>query len=491
MLDTEMTFKPDTIFDGHYKLIRPLSTEGGTADVWLAIDINTIDVSIDDEYEKNCDQEESGMLVAIKIYRPKNALDIEGEQRFRDEFKIVFECRHENLLQPTNFSIFEGIPYLVLPYCKNGSSEQLIGNILSSDDIWKFISDVSSGLNRLHTNETPIIHQDIKPANILIDNNKDYAITDFGISSKRGGVHGYYYDDGNSGTMAYMAPERFMENAEPMSQSDIWAFGATLYEILTGKVPFGEEGGKYQLNNSSPIPPIANIPSDIQRLISDCLNIEPGNRPSAETIKNAAIAKQYPIKSNKKKIWMSGIGVIAVIVIVIIFFTKAPAPAPETPIEELYQTALTDINSDDATIVRRGVTLMDSLSSLKYIPAIYQMAYTYGWYREDESLKRKRLLGIDIFEDNEHGMYLPKDDRYSNEAMALFLKILEINDSTYANINAQAAYRLACYYTNSNQIIKSNKAKGKIFLIKSKNWAVLSKDSVLLQNINTSLESFN
>ena len=222
--------------------------------------------------------------MAIKIYRPKNALDIDGEQRFRDEFKIVYECRHENLLQPTGFSIFNGVPYLVLPYCRKGSSEQLIGKQLSSDNIWKFILDVSSGLNRLHTNETPIIHQDIKPANILIDNNGDYAITDFGISSKRGGEHGHYYDDENSGTMAYMAPERFQENAVPMSQSDIWAFGATLYEILSGKVPFGEEGGKGQLNSSGAVMPIANVPSDIQQLISDCLAIEPGNRPSAKIL---------------------------------------------------------------------------------------------------------------------------------------------------------------------------------------------------------------
>lgn len=147
------------IFDGHYQLLRPLSTEGGTADVWLAIDTNTIDSSIDSE--EGTSSSDSGMLVAIKIYRPKNALDIDGEQRFRDEFKIVYECRHENLLQPTGFSIFNGIPYLVLPYCKNGSSEQLIGKQLSPDNIWKFILDVSSGLNRLHTNETPIIHQDI------------------------------------------------------------------------------------------------------------------------------------------------------------------------------------------------------------------------------------------------------------------------------------------------------------------------------------------
>lgn len=222
MSEIETFSQQDKIFDGHYQLLRPLSTEGGTADVWLAIDTNTIDSMGDTE---NNPDNASGMLVAIKVYRPKNALDIDGEQRFRDEFKIVYECRHENLLQPTNFSIFDGIPYLVLPYCKYGSSEQLIGKTLSADDIWKFILDVSSGLNRLHTNNPTIIHQDIKPANILIDNSKDYAITDFGISSRSGGDHGYYYDEENSGTMAYMAPERFQENTEPMPQSDIWAFG--------------------------------------------------------------------------------------------------------------------------------------------------------------------------------------------------------------------------------------------------------------------------
>ena len=152
----EQFIKAGQHFDGHYQLLRPLSTDGGTADVWLAIDTNTIDSS--DDLEGESTSKDSGMLVAIKIYRPKNALDIAGEQRFREEFKIVYECRHENLLQPTGFSVYNGIPYLVLPYCKNGSSEQLIGKQLSSDEIWKFILDVSSGLNRLHTNEHPIIH---------------------------------------------------------------------------------------------------------------------------------------------------------------------------------------------------------------------------------------------------------------------------------------------------------------------------------------------
>ena len=128
MINIEELANQGEAFDGHYKLIRPLSTDGATADVWLALDTNTIDTGYDmDGMPPNGKNDQSGMLVAIKIYRPKNALDIEGEQRFRDEYKIVYECRHENLLQPTSFSIFKEVPYLVLPYCKYGSSEQLIG----------------------------------------------------------------------------------------------------------------------------------------------------------------------------------------------------------------------------------------------------------------------------------------------------------------------------------------------------------------------------
>ena len=286
MIDVEQLAKDGKLFDGRYKLLKTLSTDGGTADVWLAIDINTIDnPDLIGEVTENFSTDETGMLVAIKIYRPKNALDIEGEQRFRDEYKIVHNCRHTNLLQPTNFSICEDTPYLELPYCKNGSSEKLIGKTIEVKNMWKFIYDVSSGLSYLHACTPQIIHQDIKPANVLIDDHNNYAITDFGISSQRGGKHGFYFDEDNSGTMAYMAPERFGENYMPSAESDIWAFGATLYEILTGNVPFGEEGGKNQLENNLKLKSIgSNIPKDVQKLIISCLALNPQERPTANQI---------------------------------------------------------------------------------------------------------------------------------------------------------------------------------------------------------------
>ncbi len=122
MLDIKEFLASNKLFDGRYRLLRALSTDGGTADVWLALDVNTIDGYPLNEEDPMPIDESSGIQVAIKIYRPKNALDIEGEKRFREEFKIAYNCHHSNLLQPTGFNIFEGIPYVVLPYCEAGSA---------------------------------------------------------------------------------------------------------------------------------------------------------------------------------------------------------------------------------------------------------------------------------------------------------------------------------------------------------------------------------
>jgi len=302
MLELEQLAESEELFDGHYRLLYPLNTDGATADIWLAVDTNTVDYVMSDNNDDV--DEEQGLKVAIKVYRPQNALDIEGIQRFRNEFKVVFNCQHSNLLHPVHFAIFKETPYLVLPYCKNGSTELLTGQVQKDDDIWKFIYDVASGLNYLHTNNPPIVHQDIKPANILIDDNKNYTITDFGISISR--KHHAYDAEENSGTLAYMAPERFSDGAIPMPESDIWALGATLYELVTGQVPFGEDGGSNQIEEKpSLLFPKNTCSKKLQKIICICLSKTPQNRPTAKQLIDFAQTKSYsePTKIAKKHIW--------------------------------------------------------------------------------------------------------------------------------------------------------------------------------------------
>lgn len=488
MLSLEDIIKGGGLFDGRYKLIRALNTEGGTADVWLAIDTNTIDNPDIIGEDDISSIEESGMLVAIKIYRPKNALDIEGEQRFRDEYKIVYNCRHTNLLQPTNFSIYEGTPYLELPYCKNGSSERLIGKKLSNDEIWKYIYDVSSGLAYLHSYNPPIIHQDIKPANVLIDDYNNYAITDFGISSQRGGKHGYYYDEENSGTMAYMAPERFTEKYEPTAESDIWAFGATLYEILTGEVPFGEEGGKNQINNKQ-VKNNKQINSDIQKLINSCLAVNPQERPTARQI--VKIAESHLIhKNNKIKYFITIITFLIISGAGTLIYINKNKSIPQKSSEEIYLEAVDLLNSPDSKTAQKGLIIIDSLSNKNYVPAMYELAKTYGWYSDSISLNRKKALGIKYYEDGT-SKYMPISDKYNDKARELFSKIIESNDSVDPNIKANAAYRLATYSTNENNIYGQNFKKAEQYLLESRKYAIESKDSSLITIIDTAIKRIN
>ena len=485
MVDVEQLAKDGKLFDGRYKLLKTLSTDGGTADVWLAIDVNTIDNPelLGDESD-NFSPDESGMMVAIKIYRPKNALDIEGEQRFRDEYKIVHNCRHTNLLQPTNFSICEDTPYLELPYCKNGSSEMLIGKVIEEKEIWKFIFDVSSGLSYLHACTPQIIHQDIKPANVLIDDYNNYAITDFGISSQRGGKHGFYFDEDNSGTMAYMAPERFCENYIPIAESDIWAFGATLYEILTGDVPFKEEGGKNQLENRMKLRPMGNnIPKDIQKLIFSCLSLKPQERPTANQI--IKLSEKHLNSSNSIFKYTSIIIILSLLTWGIYTLVK-PSPIP---IEETYLSALTMLNSNDPDKVRTGEFIMDSLSKQKYLPAMYELARTYGWYKDNISLRRKKALGIEFSKSEEDFTYgMPISDKYNAKARELYYNILDLKDSTSYEIKANVAYRLATYYANNNKIYSIDYNRAKEYLIIAKQYAIKSNQDSLLNVINKGLE---
>lgn len=487
MVEIEQLAKDGKLFDGRYKLLRTLSTDGGTADVWLAIDVNTIDKpELLGEEAVDFSPEESGMKVAVKIYRPKNALDIEGEQRFRDEYKIVHNCRHTNLLQPTNFSICEDIPYLELPYCKNGSSEKLIGKTIGEKDIWKFIFDVSSGLSYLHAYTPQIIHQDIKPANVLIDDYNNYAITDFGISSQRDGKHDFYFDEDNSGTMAYMAPERFGDNYKPIAESDIWAFGATLYEILTGEVPFAEEGGKNQLDNSMKLKSLgSNIPRDIQKLIISCLSLNPQDRPTANQI----------IKLSEKHLNFSK-GVLkytsALILLALVVWGAYSmlSPTPPSPItlsnEEVYNNALVMLDGDDPEDVRQAVAIMDSLSMLNYAPAMYELARTYGWDADSLARQRKDALGIEYQIDKVHMGY-PKLDKYNDKSRDLYSKILELNDSTAAIIKAKAAYRMATYYANENDVYAQNYKKAKDYLLEAREYAIAAKDESFLIHINDAI----
>lgn len=268
--------KSDGLIDRRYKLIQKIGG-GGFSEVWLAQDVKV------------------RMKVALKFYLGADNLNEEGKEMFREEFERQSQLNHENILHINHYNDellvyyedkelqrFE-IPYLELPYCQRGAANKLVGK-MSEDELWRFAKEVSSGLAYIHAHQPrPIIHQDIKPANILIDDNGHFLITDFGISVDLRATINATSTSQNEGalTREYAGKERF-KNQKPVMASDIWALGATLYELATGNVPFGEWGGLAQENSKEKTPRFDKpLSSSMKELICACLSEETWDRPSA------------------------------------------------------------------------------------------------------------------------------------------------------------------------------------------------------------------
>ena len=262
-----MHLEENTLFANRYNLER-LIGRGGFSEVWVAKDSLT------------------QLKVALKVYAPGSGMDERGVQLFSAEFALVFNLNHSNLLKPTYYDAFQRMPYLVLPFCEAGSASGLIGQI-SEEEAWRFLHDVACGLEYLHEQEPPVIHQDIKPDNVLIDNSGRFLLTDFGISIKARNTlrKSIMKSEGSVGTLAYMGPERFGKFPLPIKASDIFSLGATLYELLTDTVPFGEHGGLL-LQHGAEIPEMMGEWSDeLRQIINLCLQKETWERPSAKEIR--------------------------------------------------------------------------------------------------------------------------------------------------------------------------------------------------------------
>lgn len=278
------------LLDGRYRLLRKLNLDSEAVELWMARDITTIDK------DAAANDESSGKLVSIMICHPNDALDIDDEQRWQDEFDAAHDCHHQNLIPPEEYAVINDTYYLVFPYSEVDSLRQFVGKNISDRVTLKLISDLASGLNELHTHQPQIIHGDIRPNNILIVSDEDFVLTNYGIRFESDAQKINNHDE----SIAYMAPERFQNNALVGSESDVWALGATLYEVLTGNKPFGEEGGKNQ-RLDTPMPPFSDQSAEIIDLVYSCLQADPRKRPTAQQIIDSTRPKKHSTKQKKKK----------------------------------------------------------------------------------------------------------------------------------------------------------------------------------------------
>mgnify|MGYP002622875092 CR=1 FL=1 len=330
-----MELAADVLFAGRYRLLKELG-RGSFGEVWLAQD------------------EQLDMQVAVKVYI---ALDDRGIEDFKKEYKNAYDLNHPNLLHANHFDICDRRPFLVMPYCPD-SALSLIGNC-DRDTLWQFIKDVSAGLAYLHSKD--IVHHDIKPDNILRTEDGRFVITDFGISTKmrstlRRNSTRAMNQNPSGGALPYMGPEMFCAKPESVKATDIWAFGVTLYEIITGDLPFFGQGGVMQRNGAE-VPELEYEDSEIVKLVKACMAKDTWDRPTAENVNNTTASRlfkqQVSNNSTVKKSPVKVLLVLAALLIVIaafgFYFLK---PEPIISRNTLNRHSESRVNSD-ALLIRK------------------------------------------------------------------------------------------------------------------------------------------
>ena len=326
-------------FAGRYQIIEELG-HGGMGKVYKVFDT--------DIKEK----------IALKLLRPEIALDKETVERFSNELKLARKISHRNVCRMFDLGKAEGTTFITMEFVPGEDLKKLIRKMgqFGTGRAVSIAKQVCEGLDEAH--HLGIVHRDLKPQNIMVDEDGNARIMDFGIarSLKAKGITGAGV---MIGTPEYMSPEQ-VEGKDADQRADIYSLGIILYEMLTGKVPFeGDTPFTIGVKHKSEIPKDpkllnTQISPDLGRLVLKCLEKDKAKRyqsahelhadlekveqglPTTERVvskRKPFTSREITVKFNLKKlVWpLSAILVLAAAAVILWRFIphkKAPA-APQ------------------------------------------------------------------------------------------------------------------------------------------------------------------
>jgi serine/threonine protein kinase len=288
--------------------------------------------------------------VALKILPSNLASDPAFVGRFRQEAKVIAKLQHPHILPVHDFGEAEGYTYIVMPFVQTGTlADLLTGQPLPLLKIRSLISQVGDALDYAHAHG--IVHRDVKPSNVLMDERGNCLLSDFGIAKIVEGTSKFTTTGGLVGTPAYMSPEQGLGQTLD-GRSDIYSLGVILYEMATGRTPYNAETPVAivikHINDPLPLPSALNpaLPEALERVILKSLAKRPEDRfaTAADMVKalqaaipdTGAVEPPHGTRAGRTTIpawvWVAGglVG-LAVLAVLIAVGGGLPSVATQTP----------------------------------------------------------------------------------------------------------------------------------------------------------------
>lgn len=241
------------IFAGRYRIIRQIG-RGGMADVYLAKDLIL-----------------DGEEVAVKVLRTNYQTDQIAVQRFQREARAMAELDHPNIVRISDIGEEDGQQYLAMEYVNGLDLKRYIKENapLANDVAVRIMGQILLAMRMAHTRG--IVHRDLKPQNVLLTTDGVAKVTDFGIAVAFAETS-LTQTNSMLGSVHYLSPEQ-ARGAKATIQSDIYAMGIILFEMLTGRIPYdGDSAVTIALQHfQKPLPSVreenANVPQALENVV--------------------------------------------------------------------------------------------------------------------------------------------------------------------------------------------------------------------------------